>query len=354
MAIEQKYILETFEDIYSGVMEHARQPLTDTITLNKVKRFINNRYQQVSAARKWKWRKETRSLRLYHKLAGLAVLSNGRKTFGCQVDLSEFPDTETYKKRQSVPNFNGWKFYAEGMKEIYTITSLTLQIFQDEEGVTINIEGIIDSPWLGETEEEIAITLFKDTYGLWPDFEEFDDVENRYKRTTIDRVGPAELIYHVNRSPKRFGNPCMITTTGKAIFEGQRMNDFVMGNDFMGIPKGVKAARVYPYLFEQEKQVPIDYIKKIKPLIKTTDKPLMPPEDRICLYFGALADLYGVLKDQTEFENYEAKFAGKVDQMTVDDQEDDDHPQFVPAVDYRSSGRGKELYHNDIYDHDED
>jgi len=314
-----EYTYNTFSDILNGIFEHARQPLTDVNLVKKVKRFINGRYLQVQAYRKWKWRKEERSLKINKYYAGsqCTVTQNSR--------VLTVSDTTT---RANAEDFVGRKFYIPGQREVYQIIALPTWT-APVSTFTLNV------PFIGTTKTNVKFRIYQDEYGMWPDFEEFEDVVNQYGGKEVRRVGPAELMRYYNSSPFMEGKARCISTTGIKKYEGQRMSQFVMGKDFMG-RGSAKKARIFPAINSEDYFIPVSFIKRAQSLIEDTDKPLMQPDDRIILYLGGLADLYGMLKDDSETKFYEAKFSAKLDQMANDDQEDDDRPCLSPNLDYRT------------------
>lgn len=331
MTHEKTY--RTFEDIYTGIFEHARQPLTDTNLLNKVKRLINGRYLQVQAYRKWRWRKDERNLKVRAKYTGTDCdVTNSSRTLIINDAITE----------ETANDWIGYKFYVSGQKEIYVITALQSYVAAP----TIQATFILNCEFNGSTDTGLSYFVFQDEYGMWPDFEEFDDVVSFYNRKEVRRVGPAKLMQYFNENPFREGKARMLSITGLKRYEGQKLGEFVMGQDFMGRAIS-KKARIYPSITNVDYILPITMIRKTQMLQESTDKPMMSEEDRIILYLGGLADLYGILSDQTGVETYEAKFSAKLEQMANDDQEDADELQLAVGVDYRSStGAGASTYYD--------
>lgn len=333
-----EYTVRSFSDIVTAVFEDARQDLDDEELVAKVKRKINARYLQVQAYRKWRWRKTTRPLKIFARYAGTSVLvTSNSRTIVVSDNLTE----------EQANDWVGRKFYVTGKKEIYTILSL-----QSWTTSTADVTFILDAAYVGATASAQAFYVFQDEFGVWPDFEELDDVLSYYNRKEVRRVGPSKISEYFNRNPFMTGKARVISTVGVKYYEGEKLDEFVLDEDFMGRDES-KRVRVYPGISLEDYILPITMIRKAQLLVEDDDEPLMSEEDRTILVDGGLASLYGILKDQAEVENFEARFTAKLEQMANDDQEDSDRPKLSPGFDYRgsSSGRGSDSF---IYDFNED
>lgn len=322
MTHERTY--RTFLDIIEGVLESARQVYDsdEDGLVDKVKRWINFRYLQVQAYRKWKWRKTERPLFIRARYSGTSVsTTNLSRSIVVTDDLSQ----------EAANDWVGRKFYVAGQKEIYTIVAV-----QQWTSPTASVTFLLNGLFVGATATAQAFTVFQDEYGMWPDFEEFDDVVSFYNQKEVRRVGPAKIMSMFNRSPFMTGKARAVSTVGLKKYEGVKLRDFILGQDFIG-NKLSKKARIFPGIAIENYMLPVTFVRKAQLLIEDLDEPLMSQDDRTVLYLGASADINSYLKDQVELENFEARFTAKLEQMANDDQEDADRPQMMVDCDYRSS-----------------
>lgn len=322
----------TFGDIVDGILEHGRQPLTETSTASsapqlreKIKRLVNGRYQDLVSMQKWKWTRVTRPMKIEKKYAtGTVAVTNGSKSItftGAVLD-------ESFKNR---------KIYFNNEDEIYKLISV------DTGAGT----AILDSVYIGTTDSDATFVIFKDEYGLWPDFNNFDDVVSYYKNVPVKRVGPSFISNLNTKYKKRSGIPLYVTTDGLAPYEGIVFGQFILGQDFLGQATSKKML-VWPAISDVDYILPITFCQQITELDDDSDEPLMDVDDRIVLFYGGCADLYGVLKDKTEKEYYESKYIDKIKRMLIDNQEDDDYAQLDPTDSFDSINDA--LLMSSIYD----
>lgn len=300
----------TYKDIVDEVTRRSRQNEDDDVTRNKIKGYVNMRLAEVSGRQKWKWRKQRRTMQIIGKYeTGTVATTNGSRSI-------------VFTGASITEDFKGRGIFIGSDEESYRMISVDVA----------NQSAILDTYYNGTTSASTTFKVFKDAYGLWPDFEGFDDIVSHYRRRPIFRKGPSQIQEMTNRAPRVEGKVRCVTTAGLKNYEGIPMGPMVMGEDFMGNPKS-KRMVIYPAIADENYILPITYIKKMESLDADDDEPLMPVEDRIILVYGALADLYETLKDNDAFTIWEQKFAQKLQQMLSDHQEDDDYARlYVPDI----------------------
>jgi len=293
--------IRTYADIQNEILRRGKIA-TDTTTassndLAKIKTFINNRYvNEIAFAKKWNWREQTRLLTTTASYTtGTSNVVKGAR----QVTLSAATTVTN--------DFVGRYFKVGGDKEYYEIlavntTSRTLQLA---------------TAYIGTTNTVAAYTVFRNKYGIWPDFQEVYEIRvfGRYDLNPLEAVSTEQMTEMQGKfGPTQVIFPTHYSVGNEQPYFGPPMgSEFLMGYDFMGNPNTLSLV-LFPQITNQQ-ALEIKYGRRPIPLNADLDEPIIPMENREVLVFGGLADWFGVQRNETAMTFWEGKYNNYLNKM---------------------------------------
>lgn len=296
----------TFEDIILAVLERGKIALSidaaEEGTLNAIKRFINDRYDQVAFSKVWPWREDTRDIVTTPKVtAGTASVTNGLR----EVILS----TGTVDQ-----SFKGRTFQITGSQDIYEIIAV-----HDAP----NRKFQLSAPFVGTTDAAANYTIYRNDYGLFPNYSEIVEVTPSgvagiYNPRPLELVNSEEMSELRAMFPgKEQQFPTHCTIQDRIIYSGPFMGpNFIMGYDFMG-EGPTNSISFYPNIL-QANLIHVKFGKQLIKLDNLDDEPIIPTDRRKVLVYGALADWYSLQGKEDLFSFYDKKFEQFLNRMMAD------------------------------------
>lgn len=96
---------------------------------------------------------------------------------------------------------------------------------------------------------------------------------------------------------------------------------------------------VYPALNSARLNLHVDYEKEALPLENDSDEPIIPYNDRVVLFYGALSKTWSRLRNPEESKDAYALYSDKLGQMSGKLQETLDKPKLMPSRSYLAAKR---------------
>jgi len=185
------YQVKTFADIYTAVLEDAKIQSADTASLNRIKRRINQYYQNEVVPRAgWDWLRDSIDVSLDAKVTtGTVAVTAG----SVSVTLSSAPPSS--KKGQLI-TFNGYPEVYRIAQHTATATAVTLA-----------------TPFNGATAAAGTYTIWNDRLPLPVDCKETTAVRSDFDYKPLDGIGYERLLRMVAMDPKSEGRPIVYSTT---------------------------------------------------------------------------------------------------------------------------------------------
>jgi len=313
------YKLLDFSDIYTAIQEELRIQSTDAQSLQRIQRSINMVYlNEVVPATRWYWLygNSTITHQAYYGTGTVSVTP----TYST-VTLSIAPSTAV----GASGSFLNYLFSIEGTNEIYKITAHTA------EATTFTI----DRPFNGTLNATASYKVWCEDLALPTDLRETIELWHDHAAMPMEPRGLQEFRRLVAQGRKTEGRPFYYSTydyrdpsTGDGETESDRY----------------RLLKVFPAISQYDTHLRFDYVKEATALELPGDEPMMPVEDRIVLFYGALAQLWSSLLRNPEeaarnyqlFQNKLAKMMGKI-------QDSMDKPRVQPDSTYMSSVRGNRI-----------
>lgn len=392
------YQLRTFSDIYTAVAEELKIQLSDTTTINRIKRDINIIYMsEVVPADDFYWaRKEAKRIHKKMIQSGSVTVANGSTS----VTLSSAPSE----------NHKGKLFAVDGFSEIYTIRA--------HSGVSTTLT--LDTPFQGDSASGKSYKIWEDGIVLPTDCDEVYSAYHEHYSTPMESLGSLQYNDLVLHSPRREGRPRWFTvqeykdpetyseisgipalSTRKSdgnirtltfgadvssyLAEGDRILISNAGNEkyngevivedvstttvrYVHPEKLTESAladlslevllrddpednemyrqlSVYPYLNNENTTLKIEYIEKVSPLEDDADEPIIPVRDRVILLYGALERAWSRIRNMEEAQRNAAKYTQKLAKMAGNMQSGQDYPKIRPNNIYLTAKRkGRKRY----------
>jgi hypothetical protein len=311
-----------FQDIYTAVMAELKVPLTDTTTLERIKRDINMTYiHEVVPYRRWWWLRG--NTRVVHKAPNRVSASVNPDSTA--VTLSSAPDV-------GLGSFAGKVFSTDGFNEVYEIASHTA----GSTSLTLT------SAYQGQAAVEKSSIIWEQFINLPTDCRETFEVWHDRMAKPLQGVGIQEYRRISSTGVKSEAYPVYYSTT-----------DHVAPSSPESETDRYRVMFLHPAISPNSENVTIniDYIKETADLDDDSDEPVIPREDRIVLVYGALAKAWSRERNEeaagrsyTQFQNKLAKMAGDVEDSM-------DTPMFSPSSRYLAAKRSSGLrrYRGDLY-----
>lgn len=313
------YKLTDFSDIYTAVMEELKIQSTDTTTLNRIKRMINMIYlDEVVPASRWWW------------LYGHTTLTHANYYGEGTVSVTPLSTTVTLSTNPASTvgvsgSFKNYLFSVDGSNEIYRITAHT----------ALATAVTIDRPYNGTLDADANYKIWTDEAALPTDLRETIEVWHDHIRAPCEGRGLQEFRKLVSEAPKVEGRPFYYSTHD---FKDPTDNDGETESD------RYRVLKIYPSISQYSTIIKIDYIKEATALDVAGDEPLMPVEDRIALFYGALSLAWGSIgRNPEEAARNRALFEAKLARMMGKVQDSMDKPRIEPESSYVVAKRGPRI-----------
>lgn len=295
--------LMDFKDLQDAILEELKIQSSDTVSLARVKRVINEVYiNEVVPYARWKWLEGTTKIKFREAYSAGTVSVTPNTT---TVTLSTAPSS-TYG------SFAGYYFSVSGHNEVYVISTHTA------EGTAI----VLTSQFLGSVDADATYKIWTDKVALPTDCRETVTVWHNQATRAMDAMGWQKFRELTIRSPKAEGYPRVYYTgdftdpsTGTDEYESDRYREL----------------RVHPAIYSSAVTISVDYIKEVVALSADGDEPVLPIEDRIVLKYGALATLWRTIGRNPEEAGFSMQeFQNKLQRMAGKVEDSHDKPQIVP------------------------
>lgn len=313
------YKLTDFSDIYNAVLEELKVQSSDTTSLNRIKRMVNMIYlDEVVPASRWFWLYGKTSV--YHKSAyysgTVSVTPNS-----AAITLSVAPTSA----EGASGSFLNYQFSVDGTNEIYTISAHT----------ALSTSITLDRAYNGVLAATANFKIWKEYINLPTDLRETVEVWHDHSTVPLEAKGLQEFRRIVTEQPKAELRPYYYCTYD---YVDPSMNDGETESDRYRVMKLHPAISIY------NTSLHIDYIKEATPLDVAGDEPLMPIEDRIVLFYGALSLAWGSIgRNPEEAARNRALFDNKLARMMGKVQDSMDKPRIEPDSSYIVAKRGPKI-----------
>jgi hypothetical protein len=313
------YQLTDFSDIYTAILEELKVQASDTNTLNRIKRMINMIYiDEVVPANRWYWLYGNTSIthKAYYT-GGTVAVTPGSTT----ATISVAP-TSAYGDSGSFLNHS---FSVDGTNEVYKITAHT----------ALATTFTIDQEFNGVLATAAGFKIWKDSIPLPTDCRETIEAWHDFKSSPMDGFGLQEMRKLMASQPKAEGRPYCYSTYD--YFDPSSGDDETESDRY-------RVFKVYPAISTLSTIVKVDYVKEVAALENSGDEPLMPIEDRIVLFYGALSLAWGSInRNPEEAARNRQLFEAKLARMMAKVQDSMDKPRLEPASTYVVAKRGPRI-----------
>lgn len=283
-----------FKDIQDSILEELKIQDSDTVSIQRIKRAINEVYiNEVVPHARWKW------LENHVKVRFNAAYSSGT----AEVTPSSVTVTLTPAPSVSLGSFANQYFSVAGHTEVYIIDSHTAG------SATLTLT----SQFLGVFNETASFKVWSDKVALPTDCRETVTVwHNMYSRP-MDAMGWQKFRELTINNPKLEGYP-------RVYYTGDFVGDLEASR--------YRELRVHPAIHNVPVTVSVDYVRDVVELINDGDEPVVPVEDRIVLKYGALAWAWRALMRNPEEANTNYQlFKQKLERMAGKIEDSHDTPQ---------------------------
>lgn len=285
-----------FRDLQDSILEELKIQSSDTVSIQRIKRSINEVYiNEVVPHARWKW------LENHTKVRFNAAYSSGT----AEVTPSSATVTLTPAPSVSLGSFANQYFSVAGHTEVYIIEAHTAG------SATLTLT----SQFLGVFNETAPFKVWTDKVALPADCRETVTVwHNMYSRP-MDAMGWQKFRELTINNPKLEGYPRVYYT-----------GDFVGDLD----ATRYRELRIHPAIHNVPVTVSVDYVRDVVELTNDGDEPVIPIEDRIVLKYGALAWAWRSLMRNPEeaATNYQL-FKQKLERMAGKVEDSHDKPQLT-------------------------
>jgi hypothetical protein len=313
------YKLLDFADIIDAVMEELKLQDSDTVSKNRIKRIINMVYlDEVVPASRWYWLSghTTVTHKAYYSASTCSVTPNS-----ATVTLASAP-TSTYGDSGS---FFNYYFSVDQTSEIYKITAHT----------ALSTTLTLARPYNGSLDATATFRIWREEVDMPTDFREALSLWHDQQQEMLEPRGLIQYRKLLASAPKLEGRPSFYSvydyrdpSTGDGETESDRY----------------RTVKLYPAISQYSTLIHVDYVKEASALENDGDEPLMPVEDRIVLFYGALKQAWGSIgRNPEEAARNRQEFEAKLSRMMGKMQDTQDKPRFEPESTYVANMRGKRL-----------
>lgn len=272
--------LVDFQDIYTAILEELKIPSTDGTTLSRIKRDINMIYLNHVVPfkpRAWWWLEVKQD-----------VVTPVKVTTGT-VTVTVNSTTVTFSSAPSV-SLTGYWFKLQGAPEIIKISAHTASAST----------ATLETAWPNSGTDGSGLS-----FKCWKDFASLGSTVKDVVQVTHDRRSvPLDLVANVvyterrNRYPELEGYP-------------------TLANAFDFDSSGNKQLRWYPSCWDTPVILHVEGRQEATALSADADEPLMPVEDRICLFYGACSRAWARERNESEATKNWNLFIMKLNEMAA-------------------------------------
>ena len=287
MSIEE---IRTFKDIQDAIIIRAK--INDNAeNRNQVKEKINIKYQEVSNEKPYKWTGVTRQflLPVRYTTGTIAVTKGSRNITGTATVWTSL-------------DHQGCKIYIQGESIPYKILRV------DDAAQT----AVLDQKFLGDNNATASYTIFRDEFGLFPDFREIRSFTIPGVTHQIYPTGTDVLDREREGSPFTTGLPRCYTVSGENHYHRTTWADFLIDTDFWEDPYTDPARNqnliVWPGIRTVDRLATIRYSKIVPPLMVDDDEPLIPYSTRAVLVYGSLFEHFLQNRDNVTQREWERQY----------------------------------------------
>lgn len=271
-------LLTSFQDIYTAICEELKIPLTDTVTLGRIKRDINMIYLNhviPYKPRAWDWLEQKENIVTYAKITAgtLAVTANS-----ATITFSSAP----------AGSLTGYYVKLLNEPEIIKISAHTAG------AATATLE----KAWP-------LTTQTGKKYKAWRDFAPLSTTMKNVILVTHDRQSvPLNALTGVG-----------FTEVRQRYAEYEGFPVYYNTGDFDST--GARIIRWYPSCHDTKTILKVEGRQEAPALDLDADEPLMPVEDRIVIFYGACSRAWSRERNDTEAGKNWALFLGKLNEMAA-------------------------------------
>lgn len=324
--------IRTFGDIQDAIISRAKlEDKTSVRTLLKEK--INTAYQFVGFEQAYRWSGVTLPLTLP------ASYSTGT------VALTEGSDLATGTSTAWTQNAHeGKKFFVSGVNRPFKILRI------DASGQVATL----DSPWTGDDQTAATYTIFKDEFGLFPDYQAMRKLWIPGQVTKFQPLpcGPDEIDNLRGTNPFRSGLPVRYTINGYNIYTAKTWETFNLNTDFWeddydAEPRNFNLV-LWPCIPSVNTVAMLRYTRILPPMNDDDEEPKMPYEVRPRLVYEVLIDHFMTNRDNSTKSLWKEKRDELRRMMKADIETTDD--ELVLTVDRSNYSRQSQFGLDGTYD----
>lgn len=305
------FVLETYSQIVTSIRRKLGIQSSDTNATEKIKEMVNEIYlDEVASFKPWFWLKKTKQI--VHKAAyitGTAVVTQDSTT----VTLSTAPTGQG--------SFNGYRFSTGDSAQIYYVDAHTANA----------LVFTLTTAFQEVTNATATFKLWRDSIDLPIEAKETVQIWHKDARRPLNAVGTQTFRELEAMDPKCEGTPTDYSTWD---FYDPSSSDDEFETD------RYRQTKLYPSINNTNVLLNVDFIQEVNALVDDADEPVIPVEDRIVLFYGALAMAYSAIaRDEDMHDRYWNKFQQKLARMAGERDEGQDTPKLTPVSRYVNSIR---------------
>ena len=289
--------LKTFKDIQDAIIRRAK--LDDNAARRTdIKEKINTAEQQIIFEDKYRWAAETRPIRLKAKYT-TGTISITQDTD----DVTGDALSHTHWRMKLGSSNNPFK-----VNRVGSSTAITL-----------------DAQYAGSDLSGESYTMYKDEYGLFPNFGEIRSIKIPGITRPINIIGPEEMDNYRLHQPFLGGLPRYVTVHGKHIYNNKTWANFNINTDFWedsydsDKPNNDRLI-IWPAIFNTDTIAHIRYTAIPRPMSNDADEPTIPYKNRYILVLRPLIEHFAQSRDRNtrsmwkeEYKDLKSKMAADID-----------------------------------------
>lgn len=250
-----------FSDIYTAVMEELKIPVSDLVTLARVKRNINMTYvNMVAPHRSWPWKiKRTDIIHPKYHAVGTSDTASVTED-STIVTLSSAPSA-------ALGSFLNYFFAVDST--VYTVSAHTA----GSASVTLSVA------FQESTNATAGFKIWTDKLTLPTDAQQVTRMSHERKSRVV-----------IPKGHLRFDEIAQNLRIREDFIKYYSEDDFVDPSAGTGETESdrQKQVRIYPAVYDKDQVIHVEFAQEVTELDSDGDEPIMPIEDRIVLYYGGL------------------------------------------------------------------
>lgn len=301
--------LTDFQDIYEAVLEELKIPATDTTTLARVKRNINEVYvNEIAPFARWPWlrkRKDIVHQKYYNTGTATVTEDSATVTISSSITASKA----------------GYFFALDGYSEIYLISAHT--------AATATLT--LSSAYTGVSGSALSYKIWTDRVALPINYRETEDMKHDWMSRPMTGVGSQKLDelsqpdFRMEDRPRYYSTDDFLDPSTSADTETESDR--------------YRQVRIWPALYNRNTTLHVTAIQEVTALDAAGDEPLMPIEDRIVLKYGALKQSWIRERNLETAQENERKYKEKLAAMVGRYEDSTDHPRIEMDAQYITAKR---------------